>query len=637
MTELFLDFIADDVALCDGAMGTRLYEKGVFIDRCFDAINLSDPDIVREVHEEYIRAGACVIQTNTFGANPFKLEKHQIAEQCREINRLGAVIAREAVKAGGKTTGRALWTAGSIGPLGIRVEPWGRISLKEARRAFETQAAAILEGDVDLFMLETFGDLSEMEQAIKAVKALCDKPVVAQMTITEDGHSLYGTEAEIFTERLEEWGADVAGLNCSVGPQAMLDTLEKMARHTSLPLSIQPNAGSARSVEGRVFFLSSPDYFAKYAHRFIRAGARLIGGCCGTTPEHIKAMASAVRMKQYSRAERPLTRPSITPRPEVRLIPMEEKSRLGKKIADRECVFSIELTPPKGWDMSRILAKSRAARDAGFDAVNIPDGPRASARVAVMATALRIQKEIGIEPVIHYVCRDRNLLGMQSDLLGAYSLGMPNFLLLTGDPPVMGDYPKSTPVFDVDSIGLTNLAHSLNCGVDLGNRSIGEPTGFLIGVGVNPTAVNVDLELERFYWKVDAGAEYAISQPVFDTAALLSFLERAQEMLQAKGLALIPIVAGVWPLQSLKNAEFLQNEVPGVTIPEAVMERMQAAGCPENEKAAGMAVAREQIAEIQPFVRGFQLSTPFGRIKPAVALREYARGLIAGSGSPPAG
>jgi homocysteine S-methyltransferase len=522
-----------------------------------------------------------------------------------------------------------------MGPLGVRVEPWGRVALEEAREAFGIQAAALLEGGVDLFILETFGDLSEMEQAIRAVKGLCDKPVVTQMTITEDGHSLYGTEAEIFTERLEQWGADVVGINCSVGPHAMLDTLEKMAQHTSLPLAVQPNAGTARSVEGRVFFLSSPDYFAKYAHRFIRAGARLIGGCCGTTPEHIKAMASVVRMKQHSQAARPLSRASFTVRPEVRMIPMEEKSLLGKKIAVGEHVFSLELTPPKGWDMSKILEKSRAAREAGFDAVNIPDGPRASARVAVMATALTIKQKVGIEPIIHYVCRDRNILGMQSDLLGAYSLGMPNFLLLTGDPPVMGDYPKSTPVFDVDSIGLTNLAHALNCGVDLGNRSIGEPTGFLIGVGVNPTAVNLDLELERFYWKVDAGAEYAISQPVFDTAALLSFLERAREMLESKGLELIPIVAGVWPLQSLKNAEFLQNEVPGVSIPDAVMGRMQAAGCPENEKIAGMDVAREQIAEILPFMSGFQLSTPFGRVKPAVELMGYVRSLIAGSGSPP--
>jgi len=637
MAESFLDFIADNVALCDGAMGTRLYEAGVFIDRCFDEINLSEADMVRNVHAEYLRAGARVIQTNTFGANPFKLRKHQLEEQCREINRRGAQIAREAVDAHLKSAAGPLWVAGSIGPLGVRVEPWGRVALDEAREAFATQAAALLEGNVDLFILETFGDLSEMEQAIRAVKALCDRPVVAQMTITEDGHSLYGTEPEIFTERLGQWGADVVGINCSVGPHAMLDTLEKMAQHTSLPLAVQPNAGSARSVEGRVFFLSSPDYFAKYAHRFIRAGARVIGGCCGTTPAHIKAMASAVRMKQHSRAERTPRRASFTPRPELRMVPMEEKSRLGKKIAAGEYVFSLELTPPKGWDMSKILGKSLAAGKAGFNAVNLPDGPRASARVAVMATALRIKQEAGIEPVIHYVCRDRNILGMQSDLLGAYALGMPNFLLLTGDPPVMGDYPKSTPVFDVDSIGLTNLAHSLNCGIDLGNRSIGEPTGFLIGVGVNPTAVNVDLELERFYWKVDAGAEYAISQPVFDTAALLSFIEKAKELLQDKGLAMIPIVAGVWPLQSLKNAEFLQNEVPGVSIPDAVMKRMQAAGCPENERAAGMDLAREQIAEILPFVRGFQLATPFGRVKPAVKLMDYARGLLAGSGSPPAG
>jgi homocysteine S-methyltransferase len=616
----FLKYVKENVVLGDGAMGTQLYEKGVFLNRCFDEINVTDPQLVRQVHRDYIRAGSQLIETNTFGANPFKLEKYHLEDRCAELNIKAVELARE-------EAGEEVWVAGAMGPLGVRIEPWGKLSLEEAREAFKVQAEALLEGGVDLIILETFGDLSEIGQAISAVKDLTDKPVVAQMTVTEDGSSLYGTRPEVFTARLEEWGADVVGLNCSVGPQVMLTTLEEMAGCTTLPLSVQPNAGTPRAREGRVFYLASPDYFAKYAHRFIRAGARLMGGCCGTTPEHIKAMASVVRMKQHTRVERS-KRPAPCQADELEKTkpakPTGEKSGVGRKIASGEPVFTIELTPPRGWDMTKVLSKARRAKQAGFDAVNIPDGPRASARMAVVAAALRVQQDVGIEPIIHYVCRDRNLLGMQSDLLGAYALGMPNFLLLTGDPPVMGDYPQSTPVFDVDSIGLTNLAQTLNRGVDLGQRSIGKPTGFLIGVGVNPTAVNLELEIERLYWKIDAGAEYAISQPVFDPAALVRFLDQSNEYLDSHGLKPVPIVAGLWPLQSLKNAEFLKNEVPGITIPDSIMTRMQRAGSKEKEREVGMEVAREQIRDIVPHVAGFQLSAPFGRVKPAVELMRYA-------------
>ena len=618
--ESFREFIKDNVVLCDGAMGTVLYDRGIFLNRCFDELNITDPDLVTGVHEDYVRAGAHVIETNTFGANPFKLKKHGIEDKLEPINRRAVGLAR-------KAAGDAAWVAGAMGPLGVKIEPWGKLALEEANEAFKAQASILLEAGVDLILLETFADLSEIGQAIKAVKELTDKPVVAQMTISEEGRSLYGTEAEVFTVRLEEWGADVVGLNCSVGPHAMLTTLEEMAQYTELPLSVQPNAGKPRSMEGRVFYLASPDYFAKYAHRFIRAGARFLGGCCGTTPEHIKAMASVVRMKQHFRTERS-KRPVHDVESEAKPgVPTEEKSALGKKIAQGAPVYTIELTPPRGWAMSRVLKKAAKAKEAGFDAVNLPDGPRASARMGVLATATRVFQEVGIEPIVHYVCRDRNILGMQSDLLGAYSLKLANFLLLTGDPPVMGDYPKSTPVFDVDSIGLTNLASNLNRGMDLGDRSIGKPTGFLIGVGVNPTAINRELELERYYWKVDAGAEYAISQPVFDPAALVAFIDDAAVFLRERGLEPVPLFAGVWPLQSLKNAEFLQNEVPGVTIPKEIMDRMAAAGTKEKEREVGMEVAKEQIEEIKGVVQGFQFSAPFGRVNPAVELKSHVESL----------
>jgi len=627
--EGFLEAIGERVILCDGAMGTRLYTKGVFLNRCFDEVNLSDPGLVERIHLEYLEAGAEVVETNTYGANSFKLVKHHLDERSLEINHEGARIARAAVRKHREKTGREAWVAGSIGPLGVRLEPWGRLAFDTARTAFRAQAEALDKGGVDLYLLETFSDISEMREAIRAVREVSQLPVVAQMTIGDDGNSLYGTEPEIFTQRLTEWGADVIGINCSVGPNTMLETIEKMAEFTKCPLAVQPNAGQARSVEGRVFFLSSPDYFAKYAHRFIRSGVRLLGGCCGTTPEHIRAMAAVVRMKQHFRKETSSTTVASGERPAVSAVPMECKSELGRKLAAGEPVFSLELTPPRGWEMNKMIEKATLAREAGFDTVNIPDGPRASARVGVLAATLKILQEAGIEPIVHYVCRDRNLLGMQSDLVGAYALGLVNFLLLTGDPPVMGDYPRSTPVFDVDSIGLTNLASALNRGVDLGQRTIGKPTGFLIGVGVNPTAVNLDLEIERYYWKVEAGTEFAISQPVFDPDALLAFMERANAFLESKGLSPVPLLAGIWPLQSLKNAEFLQNEVPGVSIPESVMTRLhRAAGSPADEKAVGLEVAREQIAAILPSVEGLQISSPFGRVQPAVKLLRYARGLV---------
>ncbi len=621
MQENFRDYIKENVVLCDGAMGTQLYDRGVYINRCFDEINLTDPDMVKRVHLDYLNAGAQIIEANTFGANPFKLAKYHLESKTSEINIRGVQLAREVAN------GNA-WVAGSIGPLGIRIEPWGPTALSEAHDAFKFQVGALLEGGVDLFIIETFADVSEIKQAILAVRELCDLPIVAQMTITEDGTSLYGTGAEIFTPRMEEWGADVIGLNCSVGPHTMLEVLEKMAEFTSLPLSVQPNAGHSKNYEGRVLYLASPDYFAKYAHRFTRAGAHLIGGCCGTTPDHIKAMASVMRMKQIAGTGRHSSEVRTNGIPEVETVPMAEKSEFGKKIAKGDYVFSLEITPGRGWELQRTLDKARKAKDAGFDAVNIPDGPRATARVGVMATAVRTMKDVGIEPVLHYVCRDRNILGMQSDLLGLYALGLSNLLLITGDPPVIGDYPKSTAVFDIDAIGLTNLANSLNHGEDIGHRAIGTPTGFLIGVGINPTAVNIDLEVERFFWKIDAGAEYAISQPVFDAEALVSFLETSHAYIEENGGKMVPILGGIWPLQSLRNAEFLHHEVPGVTIPDSIMHQLQNAGSAEKEKEIGQAVAKQLISDIIPHVRGFQFATPFGRVAPAVDLMKYARELI---------
>ena len=605
----FLEFLKHHIVVFDGAIGTQLYDRGVFINRCFEQLNLVDPDMVRALHADYLAAGCHVVETNTFGANRFRLEPHHLAEKVGEINRVAASLARE-------MAGDERYVAGAIGPLGIRIEPWGPTALNEARDAFREQADALVNEGCDLIVLETFTDLNEMGQALKAVREVTlDLPVVAQMTVSRDGTSLFGTEPEVFARRIDEWGADVIGVNCSVGPAPMLDTIERMARVTSKPLSAQPNGGLPKSVDGRVIYLSSTDYFAKFAQRFIEAGARIVGGCCGTSPDHIRSIASTVRMEQGGpRAIVTAALPEVESLPDP--VPLADRSKLGAKIAQDGFATMVELTPPRGWRLRRILRSARKLRDQGFDAINVPDSPRASARMGPLAMCVRIQQEVEMESVLHYVCRDRNLLGMQSDLLGAHTLGIRNVLLVTGDPPIIGDYPTATAVFDVDSIGLTNIVSRLNSGMDIGRRSIGEPTSFVIGVGANPTAVNLDREHDRFYWKVDAGAEFAVTQPVFDVEPLLRFLERIKQYN-------IPVLSGIWPLQSLRNAEFLNNEVPGVTIPEPIMERMRKAGSKETEREVGLQVAMEMLAQVHEHVQGVQISAPFNRAEPARRLLQY--------------
>jgi methionine synthase / methylenetetrahydrofolate reductase(NADPH) len=600
----------DRIHVVDGAMGTMLYAKGVYINRCYDELNLSNPDLVREIHTEYIRAGADIIETNTFGATAHKLQQYGLEANLHEINVLAARIAREA--AGDRT-----YVAGAIGPLGLRIEPYGPTSFEEAKEMFKTQAAALIEGGVDLFCLETFSDVSEIRQAIAAIRELCDLPIVAQMTIMTDGNTLFGTTPELFTERLDNWGADVIGLNCGVGPAIILSALEKMRAVTKKKLSAQPNAGLPRDVQGRQFYMCSPEYMSKFAKRFIQAGAKFIGGCCGTTPAHIKLISDSVRAAS-PRAQRSTFAGAtahvveITP-PDIKVVPPAERSAWGRKIAQGEFVTSVEVLPPKGVDAKKTLDSIRLLKDAGVDGVNIPDGARAQSRMSALATAVLVEQQIGIETVLHYCCRDRNLLGMMSDLLGAAALGLHNILVITGDPPKMGPYPDATAVFDIDSIGLTNMVNKLNHGLDLGNNPIGEPTSFCIGVGVNPGAINLDEEIKRFEWKVEAGAQYAITQPVFDTDQLRDFLKRIQHVR-------IPIIAGIWPLVSYRNAEFLHNEVPGVRVTPSIMDRMRDASTISKEagRDEGLKIARESLMEVRDEIQGVQVSAPFGNVKYAL-------------------
>ena len=607
----------DRIHVVDGAMGTMLYAKGVYINRCYDELNLSNPDLVREIHSEYIRAGADIIETNTFGATAAKLQQYGLEANLHEINALAARIAREAA-------GDRVYVAGAIGPLGLRIEPYGPTSFAEAKELFKQQAVALLEGGVDLFCLETFSDVSEIRQAIAAIRELCDLPIVAQMTIMTDGNTLFGTTPELFTERLDSWGADVIGLNCGVGPAIILTALEKMRAVTKKKLSAQPNAGLPRDVQGRQFYMCSPEYMSKFAKRFIQAGAKFIGGCCGTTPAHIKLISDSVRAAS-PRAQRTVLSgaPASTIEigaPDIKVVPPEERSAWGRKIANGEFVTSVEVLPPKGVDAKKTLDSIRLLKDAGVDGVNIPDGARAQSRMSALATAVLVEQQIGIESVLHYCCRDRNLLGMMSDLLGAAALGLRNILVITGDPPKMGPYPDATAVFDIDSIGLTNMINKLNHGLDLGNNPIGEPTAFCIGVGVNPGAINLDEEIKRFEWKVEAGAQYAITQPVFDTNQLRDFLKRIQHVR-------IPIIAGIWPLVSYRNAEFLHNEVPGVRVTPSIMDRMREASAISKEagREEGLKIARESLLEVRDEIQGVQVSAPFGNVKYALEVFDAIR------------
>src|ERR1043165_9136000 len=605
----------DEVHVFDGAMGTMLYAKGVYINRSYDELNLTNPDLVREVHEEYVRAGAEIIETNTFGATAHHLQQYGLEGSLRLINIAAARIAREAA-------GERCYVAGAVGPLGLRIEPYGPTSFEEAKEMFKDQIAALLEGGVDLFVLETFSDISELRQAMRAVRELCNLPIIAQMTILPDGNTTFGATPEVFTSRLDEWGADVIGLNCGVGPAIVLNAIEKMRGVTHKKLSAQPNAGLPRDVQGRQFYMCSPEYMAKFAKRIIQAGAKFVGGCCGTTPSHIRLIADAVRAAS-PRKQRVVIKEvastridELTPA-DIKVIRPEERSHWSRKITNGEFVTSVEVLPPKGCDPQKTLDSIRLLKDAGVDGVNIPDGPRAQTRMGAQATAVLVEREIGIEAVLHYCCRDRNLLGMMSDILGAAALGIRNLLLITGDPPKMGPYPDATAVFDIDSIGLTNMVNKLNHGLDMGNNPIGKPTNFTIGVGVNPGAVNLEEEIRRFEWKVEAGAEYAITQPVFDTEQLKAFLDKIAHVR-------IPIIAGIWPLVSFRNAEFLHNEVPGVNVTPEILERMRIASDKGKEEAReeGSTIARESLLEVKDVIQGVQVSAPFGNVRYALQVFE---------------
>ena len=605
--EEFREALRERTLVCDGAMGTMLYAKGIMVNRCFDELNLSNPALVQSVHKEYVAVGANLVETNTFGANRFKLEPHGLADAVRTINARGASLAREAA------SGRAL-VGGSMGPLGKPLAPPGTVSPESARERFREQAEGLLEGGIDLFVLETFSDLREIREAVAAIRKISELPIVAQITFGDDANTPLGVSPEEAARQLSALDVDVVGANCSVGPQLMLDVLERMASATDKPLVVQPNAGLPAVVEGRVIYLCSPEYMAHFAKRFIRAGAAMIGGCCGTTPAHIGATAGVVRAL---RPTREVVEVADTPKPSVEQtpVPLESKSRLARAL-ERRFAISVEMDPPKGADASSFLEQARHLKENEIDFINVGDGPRASARMSALTFAVLLEREVGVETILHYQCRDRNLIGIQSDLLGAHALGLRNVLAVTGDPPKLGDYPHATAVFDVDSVGLVQILSRLNRGLDLAGNPLGPALSFHVGVGVNPGATDLDSEVAKFRSKVDAGAEYCLTQPVYEPRYLERFLAAIQ------GFRRIPILVGILPLVSSRNAEFLHNEVPGMSIPDGVRDRMRNASSKEAALEAGIEIAREALRGARDLVEGAYLMPPLNRFELAMRVVE---------------
>jgi homocysteine S-methyltransferase len=611
--------LAEEVLLADGAIGTLLVSRGASPDQAKSPLNVSDPEAVREVHEDYCDAGARIVTTNTWDANRVKLAAHEWADSLEKINREGVRLAREAA------AGEMVFVAGSMGPLGALVKPYGTLTLTQVREIFAEQARALLEAEVDLVLLETFGSLLEAAEAVRAVRGLsAEVPIVAEMTFLGDGRTAFGESATHALSTLVAAGADAVGMNCTLGPQETHDVFQRLPASVSAPLSVMPNAGYPTIVHGRNVYLSSPDYLREYAGAFVEAGAAIVGGCCGTTPEHVRAMAKAVTGRK--RAAAAPARSVVVESP-VRLTaePLIETSRFKRRLADAHAfVVTAEIEPPRGVDLSGAIEGARLARVHGVDAVNVTDNPMARLRMSSIAVAALIQREVGLDSVVQITTRDRNVLGLQSDLLGAAGLGLKALLCLGGDPLKIGDYPQGKQVSEVDVLGLLRMAKGLNAGADLVGNAIGSATQFAIGCAANPAAADLDVERSKLRAKIEAGATFAQTQPVYDVGSLERFY--ACEESRA-----IPVLIGLIPLRSLKQTMFFANEVPGIVVPDSIQERMRRAAdrSADHEKAEGLAIARELAAAIREVARGLHVM-PMGRYS---VLRDVLEALSAGDGA----
>lgn len=600
----FLSRIKTTPLIFDGAMGTVIYEKGIFLNTCYDELNLTNPDLIKSIHQSYVDAGADVILTNTFGANRIKLEKYGLANKVREINIAGAKLA--------KSISEEVYVLGSIGSNLSSGEILTPENIEQVKDSYREQISALVEAKIDGIIFETFFDIEELLLASSIAKEF-DIPVIASMTLTKEMETPKGLSIVTALKKLDKsQSVDILGLNCSIGPHAMLSAVEKVIGSISKPLVVQPNAGHPQKRDGRMIYLSTPEYFTSYCKNYINMGVMGVGGCCGTNPEHIKEMARTIKALTGVKKHVEISKIEVQ-NTNIVVTPTIEKSNFAKKLfSESEKAISIEITPPRSVDLTPMLEKVQKCKDVGVDAINIPDGPRASARISPMVAGVMIEQQIGMEVILHYCCRDRNLIGMQSDILGGYAAGIKNYLVITGDPPKLGNYPQATAVFDVDAVGLTKVIHNLNHGEDIAGNEINPPTSILIGVGANPCAVNLKKEIKHFYNKIDAGAEYVMTQPVFDADTLLRFMDITSKYKQ------IPVVAGIWPLVSLKNALFLKNEVPGVEIPDRIIERMEKANTKEDALKIGIEIAHEIKQKIDSSVQGYQISAPFGKVDLAI-------------------
>ena len=605
--------IAGTPLVLDGAMGTVLNERGIAFNECFEQANVDRAQLVTDVHRTFLDAGAEGVHTNTFGLNRYRLGGHGMSRRLQEFAEAASNNARQAA-------GDQRYVIASLGPTGVAIEPIGRVARIEARQAFKEAATAFDDGVIDGFSLETFSNVFELIEAVRGIREISDLPLFAHFTVTGAGVTLMGTHPEEACELLEAEGVDAVGVNCSTGPGAVLDASLKMLEHCNLPVSARPNAGLPRESEGRVFYENNPDYFARFARRFLQAGGQILGGCCGTTPDHVRAITRAARAVGSHRRERPVVHTHLKESRPKAPVQLSERSHLGRLLAEKKCPISVELLPPRTPDVRALVQAAKGLKDAGVDLINLPDGPRASARISNMVAGHLIEREAGIETLLHICCRDRNLLGMQSDLMGAAALGMANLLIITGDPPYQGNYPDVTAVFDVDSIGLCNIVDNLNHGLDAGGNHMDEQTHFCFGAALNQTATDPEREYGRFEWKIKAGIDFAITQPVFDADAFL-------ELIPTLPADRPPILAGLWPLRSLRNAEFLAAEVPGVEVPDEIVERMRVADAAGKAGEEGVAIAAEILHKLMGHVDGFQIAAPFNKTEATMELVQTARGI----------
>jgi homocysteine S-methyltransferase len=610
--------LAEGPLLGDGAMGTMLYARGTPLDACFDVLNLHDRKTVQAIHAEYVSAGSDVLETNTFGANRFKLGIHGLEARVREINRAGARLARDVRE----TMGRDFFVLGSIGPLGKYLAPLGTVTEEEALAAFREQAEGLLEGGVDGFVVETMSDLREMRLAVAAVRAVSsDLPIVAEMAFTEERVTFVGDAPAEVARELAGLPVQLIGANCSVGSSVLYDVLVLLHQAApSLPVAIQPNAGLPSRLGERLIYLSSPAYMADYAGRMLDAGARLVGGCCGTTPAHVRAMREAVdrHVPDAARARRAvfIAPPAAAPAETMGVRTAAEPTRLQGRLRPGEFLVTVELDPPRGHNIEKLVQGAKLLVERGVEVVDINDGSLGRVRMAVLPTAMLVREATGLDINLHFTCRDRNLMGIQADLLGAHALGIRNILAMTGDPPRAGDYVNATAVFDVDGIGLVRILRGMNGGVDATGNSIGEPTAFAIGVALDPSAADPAREADRLLAKIEAGAMWAQTQPVYDLEALDRFLARI-------GPIPVPVVVGILPLHSARHAEFLHNEVPGITIPDAIRARLREAG--DQALRVGIETAQATLADVRRRWAGAYLMPSFGRFEVVAEVLEVLR------------